>query len=218
MDARRDESGDVRHVDKKQRADGIGDVAQAREVDGARIGRGARRDHLRAGFLRLDFERVIVDGLGFLAHAVVDDAVKAARKIHLVAVREMAAVRQVHGQDQVAGLKHGKVDGGVGLRTGMGLDVDVVGAEKLLRALDGQFLDDIDVFAPAVPALVRVTLGILVGEARTLRFHHGAAGEILRRDQLDVVALAGVFVLYRTKNIGVGLGEGRLVRGDRGGS
>ncbi len=100
-------------------------------------------------------ERVVIDRLGLLAHAVVDDAVEAAGEIHLVAVREVAAVREVHGQDQVAGLEHGEINGGIGLRTGVRLHVDVLGAEKLLRALDGQFLDDVDVFAAAVPALLR---------------------------------------------------------------
>ena len=80
-------------------------------------------------------------------------------------VREMAAVGKVHGQDQIARLKHGEVDRGVGLRAGVGLDIDVVGLEKFLGALDRQLLDDVDIFAAAVPALARVTLRVLVGQA-----------------------------------------------------
>jgi hypothetical protein len=95
----------------------------------------------------------------------------------------------------------------------MGLHVRVVGAEKALRPLDRQLLHDVGVFAAAVPALVRVTLRVLVGQAGALRFHHRAAGEILRRDQLDVIVLARVFTLHRRKDLGIGLRQRGLGEG-----
>ena len=42
-----DEPGDVRGVDDEQRADLVGDRAERREVDGARVGGGAGDDRLR---------------------------------------------------------------------------------------------------------------------------------------------------------------------------
>ena len=104
-------------------------------------------------------------------------------------VGEMAAVGEVHGQDLVARFEGGEIDGHVGLRAAVRLHVDVVGAEKRLRAIDRELLDDVDILAAAVPAFAGITLGVLVRQAGALRFHHRAAGEILRGDQLDVFAL-----------------------------
>lgn len=61
MAARGHEAGDVRHVDHERRADGVGDLGEALEVDDARVGRGAGDDHPGAvplGELRHD---VVVD-------------------------------------------------------------------------------------------------------------------------------------------------------------
>ena len=84
-----------------------------------------------------------------------------------MAVGEMAAVREVHREDFVAGLEHGEVNGHVRLRAAVRLDVDVVAAEELLRAIDRELLDDIDVLAAAIPALARITFGVFVREARS---------------------------------------------------
>ena len=45
--AGRDEPGEVRHVDHQQRADLVGDLPEAREVELARVGRPAGEDQLR---------------------------------------------------------------------------------------------------------------------------------------------------------------------------
>ncbi len=87
-----------------------------------------------------------------------------ARKIERMAVRQVAAVRQVHAQDRVAGLNHGGVGLFIGLRSGMRLHVGVLGSEELLGALACQVLDDIHELASAVVALARVTFRVLVGE------------------------------------------------------
>ena len=67
------------------------------------------------------------------------------------------------------------------------------GAEQSLGSIDRKRFDDIDIFAAAVPAFARITLGVFVGQHAALRFHHRAAGEIFRRDQLDVFALPFFF-------------------------
>jgi len=46
----------------------------------------------------------------------------------------------------------------------MRLDVGVLGAEKFLRALNGERLDDVDELAAAVIALTRIAFRVLVGE------------------------------------------------------
>jgi hypothetical protein len=62
-------------------------------------------------------------------------------------------VAEVHAEDLVARLEHGGVDGEIGLGAGVRLDVGVLGAEELLRALDGEGLDLVDLLAAAIPAL-----------------------------------------------------------------
>ena len=47
MHAARDEAGEMRHVDHEIGADLVGDLAEAREIDDARIGRAAGDDQLR---------------------------------------------------------------------------------------------------------------------------------------------------------------------------
>ena len=106
-----------------------------------------------------------------------------------MAVREMAAVREIHGQNLVAGFQHRKINRHVGLRAAVRLHVDVLAAEKSLRAIDRQLFSGIDIFAAAVPAFPRIAFGVLVREHAALRFHDCAAGEIFRRDQFDVFAL-----------------------------
>ena len=78
-------------------------------------------------------------------------------------------------------------------------------AEKLLDAIDGQLLDDIDVFAAAVVAAAGVALGVFVGELRACGLQDGGRGVVFAGDQLDVVFLALVFDLNDSPNFGIGL-------------
>ena len=63
-----------------------------------------------------------------------------AGEVEFVAVRQVSAVREVEAHDGVARLEHGRVRRLIGLRAGMRLYVDVLGAEKLFRAVAGQVL------------------------------------------------------------------------------
>ncbi len=103
-----DEPGDVRHVDEEKRADRVGDLAQPREIDDARIGGRAGGDHERADFFGLFLQRVVIDLLGLFAHAVLRHCVKFAGEIRRMAVGEMAAVGEIHGENLVARFQHAK--------------------------------------------------------------------------------------------------------------
>ena len=67
------------------------------------IGAAAGDDHLRLVFVGQPRQFVVVDAFVFPAHAVRHDVVGLAGEVELVPVREVAAVRQVHPQDGVAG-------------------------------------------------------------------------------------------------------------------
>ena len=82
---------------------------------------------------------VVIDPLVFAAHAVGHDLVGLAGKIERMPVRQVAAVRQIHSQDGVAGLDHRRVGGFVGLRSGMRLHVGVLGVESFLARSRARF-------------------------------------------------------------------------------
>ena len=90
---------------------------------------------------------------------------------------------------------------------GVRLDVRVLGAEELLRAVDRELLDLVDDLAAAVVPLARVALGVLVRRHRPDRLEHGRPGEVLGGDQLDLAALALELLAEESRDIGVDLGE-----------
>ena len=190
MDSHRDEAGDVRDVGQQIRADFAGDFAHALEINDARIRAGADGDHPRLVLARHGGELVVINPLVVLAHAVVDDFKKFAGEIRLVAVGQMAAVAQIHREHLVAGFEHGKIDGHVRLAAGMRLDVGVFRAEQFFRAVNGELLDGVNVFAAAIPAFLRQALGVFVREHGALGFQHRRADKIFAGDQLDVFLLA----------------------------
>ena len=63
-------------------------------------------------------------------------------------------------------------------------------AEQLGHAFDCQALHHVDELAAAIVALARQPFGILVGQHRALRLENRAADDVLRGNQLDLVALA----------------------------
>ena len=159
-------------------------------------------DQLRALFLGQLFQVVVVDRLGFFGHAVGNDLVRLAGKIQMMAVGEVAAMRQVQAENGIARLQHGRVGFHVGLRSGVRLHVGMLGAEKLLGAVARQVLDHIGELAAAVVALAGIAFGVFVGEHRARRFEHGLADEVLRGDQLQAFVLAAGFVVDGSGNFG----------------
>ena len=125
----------------------------------------------------------------FVRDAVRHGVIQHAREVHRRAVRQMAAVRQIHAEERVARLEEGGHRGEVRLRAGVRLHVRVLGAEELLRAIDRQLLHLVDDLAAAVVALARQSLGVLVRERRPHRLEHGRRDEVLARDQLEPFAL-----------------------------
>ena len=205
MHAARDESRDVRHVDHEVGADRLGDGGEPLEVDDARIGGSAGDDELRLDFLRLLFQRIVVDALCLFVHAIGDDVEVLARHVDGAAVREVSAVREIHAHVGVAGRKQREEHRHVRLCARVRLHVDIACAEQLFRTLDGKRLNDVDALAAAVVALARVALGVLVREHASLRLHDRVAHDVLRSDQLKLVTLARKLRLQRRSDLRIGL-------------
>src|SRR5438128_3374267 len=91
----------------------------------------------------------------------------------------------------------------------MRLDVYVVGAEQLLRALDRQRLDLVDDLAgAAVVAPAGIALGVLVREQGAQRLEDGGAGQVFRRDQLERLRLPSELVADELRDLRIFLVEG----------
>ena len=119
-------------------------------------------------------------------------------------------MRQGEPHQAVAGLQQRVVDGRVGRRAGVRLDVRVLGAEQRLRAVDRELLDHVDVLAAAVVALAGIALGVLVREHAALALEHGLRHEVLRGDHLQRALLALELVADGLGDLGVDLGERAL--------
>src|SRR5256885_2562289 len=84
----------------------------------------------------------------------------------------------------------------------MGLDVDVLGAEELLRRLNCECLDLVDhLTGAAVVAAAGISLGVLVREQGAERLEDRRAGEVLRSDQLESLRLPPVLLANEIRNL-----------------
>ena len=146
---------------------------------------------------------VVVERLGVATHVVGHDVVGAPRVVDVEAVGEVAAVGERHGHDAVAGLEQGEQRGQVGRRPRVRLHVDVLGPEDRLAAVDRKLLDLVDDLAAAVVARPGDAFGVLVGEYRTGRLEHGAAGEVLAGDEFEGLLLADQLAAQQLVELGV---------------
>ncbi len=193
----------MRHVAHQQRADLVGDLAEGREVPQPRIGGGAGHDHLRPVLPGQRAHLVHVDQGRLAVHVVRDEVVVLPAEVHRRAVREVAALVEAQSQHGVATLQERVVDGHVRLRAGVGLDVHVLRAEQLLRAVAGEVLDDVHDLAATVVAAARVSLGVLRGEDGAHGLDHRKARIALRRDELEVRPRPLLLVTHELRDLGI---------------
>jgi hypothetical protein len=85
----------------------------------------------------------------------------------------------------------------------MRLDVCERTVEQAARALDRELFCDVDILAAAVVAPAWIALGVFVGQDRTLSFENGAADDVFRGDQFDLVLLPFQLIVDRPRNFGV---------------
>ena len=172
------QTGDVSHIDHEVSAHLVGDFAHALEIDDARVSGSAAYDELGLVLLGEALHLVVVDKLGFGVNAVGDDVVVLAREVYRGTMGKMAAVVERKAQNGVAQVDKGLISSKVGIGAGMGLDVRVLAAEQLAGALDGQVLDDVDLFATAVVAFAGIALSVLVGKHRAHCLHNGRGSDV----------------------------------------
>ncbi len=135
------------------------------------------------------FNLLVIDGPRLLTNPIGSDIEKLSGEADRGAVGEMPSVGQAHPQDRIPRLTDGEIDRHVRLGAGVRLDVGMFGAKKLPGAIDGQLFRHVDELAAAVVALPGISLGIFVGEYRTLGFENRLADEVLRGDEFQAVFL-----------------------------
>ena len=123
MHAAGHEAGEMRHVDHKIGAHLIGDLAEAAEIDDARIGRAAGDDHFRPVLLGEPLDLLHVDQVIVAPHAIGHRLEPAAGQIDWRAVGQMAAGGKIEPHEGVARLHQRHEHFGVGRRAGMRLHV-----------------------------------------------------------------------------------------------
>ena len=77
----------------------------------------------------------------------------------------------------------------------MGLYVGMFCTEQLHGTIACDVFQHIHIFATAVISFPRITFGILIGQHRSGRFHHGCAGIVLGSDQFKSIDLTATFLL-----------------------
>src|SRR5580658_8539837 len=120
----------------------------------------------------------------------------------MMAVCQMAAMRKIHSQDGVAWINHGRVRSLVRLRAGMGLNVGVFGAKELLRAVAGEVLYDVGIFAASVITPAGIAFRVFIREDATSGFKNCLGGEVFAADQFEARMLALGFMADCLVNFG----------------
>ena len=137
--------------------------------------------------VRQSFKLVVVDLLRVGLYAIRHDLVASAREVERVTVSEMTAVREIHSENGVTVVERREINSHVRLGPRMRLNVHVLAAEDLLRAVSCDVFGYVDELAAAVVSLARVTLGVLIGHHRSHRLEYGFGDEVLGSDHLEVV-------------------------------
>src|SRR4029450_10922473 len=89
----------------------------------------------------------------------------------------------------------------------MRLHVRVLGTEELLGPVDRKLLDLVDHLAASVVALAGGAPRTLVGPPAADRLEAARPGEVLRRDQLDLIALALELAAEQLGDLGIDVGQ-----------
>ena len=203
----RDQPRDMGHVDHQIGADLVRELAERGPVPDPAVGGAAGDDQLGLVLTRAFGDRLHVQQLVLLAHAIADDVEPFARHVHRAAMGQVATRIQVQTHERVTRLQQRQEHRLVHLAAAVRLDIGEFAVEQLLGPLDRQVLDDIDILAATVIAFARISFGVFVGQNRTLRFQHRPADDVLGCDQFDLVALTAQLFLDGVGNVGVAAGQ-----------
>ena len=124
---------------------------------------------------------------------------------------KVTALIEREGKNRVARLDRGEINRHVRRAAAVRLDVCVIGAKQLACTLAGELLGGIHRKAARVPALARISFGVLVHEHASGSKTHCAGRGVFGSDEIDL----GIFLLNlslnRCPNLGILLCEEREI-------
>ncbi|MNI48833.1 hypothetical protein D3C73_1034170 [compost metagenome] len=197
MKACSDQSGDMGHIHHEQCAYIVRNRTESFKINYTRIRACSGYDQFRTVFEGCLAHFIIINQERILLHAISHKVIQQSGSIHRAAVRQMAAMRQVHSEDSVARIQRGKINRHIGLGTGVRLHIGMIGTEELLGTVTGQILHDIHIFTTAIIPFARIAFGIFIREHRTHRFHYSFADDILRGNKLNIGTLTAQLQSHR---------------------
>lgn len=154
------------------------------------IGGRARYNQLRADFLCLRFQFIIINAVRDGVNAVGDEVIVQSGEVDGASVRQVPAVGKAHAHDRVACVQERDIYGGVRLRAGVGLYIGIRGAEQSLGTLNCKVFHNVHAAAASVVPVCGVPLCILVGEDTAGGGKYCFRNDILRCDKFKSVLLA----------------------------
>lgn len=201
-----DETRDVRHVGHEVRSVGIGDLPQPGIVPVSGVSRGTT--DYESGLVQpsVDLELLVVDQPGLGVDTVRERLEVDGRRGDLllggvVPVGQMSTVGETETHDPILRVDQGGKGGKVGGGSRVGLDVDTpdlgVEVERLQSALSAQVLENVNVLVSSVVSSARETLGVLVGEHRSVGLHDGQRGQVLPKPTEFASAFISTICLER---------------------
>src|ERR1700730_1477507 len=104
MSSPRHQPREMRHVNEVERSHLVCDLPHAGKINDAWVSASAADDELWVLLFGQLLQLVVVNRLGFPGDSVRDDLVSLARKIQMMPVGEMPAMRQVQAQNRIARL------------------------------------------------------------------------------------------------------------------
>ena len=189
MNARGYQPGDMRRVHHQQGSDIPGYLGPSGEIQlpGVRARTDDYQPRLRGA---RDAQGLVMVYPLILPGDPVEDRLKEPSRVVLrLAVREMAAVVEVHRKDGVAGFYQRVIRREVGISACMRLHVHVFRAEEVLSSPDSKLLCLIRSGTPPVVAVPRITLRVLVAEDRPLGRQYCGRAVVLRCYQYQIPLL-----------------------------
>ena len=189
MGAARNQTGNVGHVHHQHCTNLMGNVRKNLKIDGSGIGGRTGNHKLGLAFLCHVPDLVIVDQAGIMVDIIGNHIVILAGHIGRAAMGQVSAVGQTHAHHGITGLQQSQLNRHIGLSARMGLDIGKFRAKQRFCPVNAKLLDLIHHMTAAIVALAGQALGIFVGENGTHGSDDRRRREVLRRNQLQAVAL-----------------------------
>ena len=189
------EACEVSHIHHEEGSHFVGNGCHSFKVDDSGVSAGAADNEFRTDFFGCLFHSFVVQKFIFFTDTVGNDIEVVAGNIDRAAVGEMAAVGEVHAHHGISRFQEAVVYGKVCLGAGMGLYIDVFGAEEFFGPVNGQLFHLVYKFAAAVVSLARIAFSVLVCKNAALGFHHCVADNIFRSNHFQLISLSVQFFL-----------------------